>query len=174
MAPDRNGVTTFRIGKRCRASCPLYAGSRAPSQESCEPLRTFTPVRTLAAPYVPFFVTTLPTRLHGCSTRCQLFLAESSTVAVYFPCAFTACLRLRRLPTTPRPYGNGPSVLAQSDVTSFQSQTLPLCDLVSHSQRKNVKKAAECDSSNPEDTANPLQYCELSHGQANLCFYQRN
>ena len=37
-----------------------------------------------------------------------------------------------------------------------------------------MKKAAECDSSNPEDTANPLQYCELSHGQANLCFYQRN
>jgi hypothetical protein len=36
------------------------------------------------------------------------------------------------LPTTPRSYGNGPLVLAQSDSTSFQSQTLDLCDLVSH------------------------------------------
>jgi len=32
--PDHNGVTTFRIGKRRRASWPLYAGSRAPSQPS--------------------------------------------------------------------------------------------------------------------------------------------
>jgi hypothetical protein len=36
------------------------------------------------------------------------------------------------LPTTPRPYGNGPLVLAQSDSTSFQRQTLDLCDFVSH------------------------------------------
>jgi len=34
MAPDHNGVTTFRIGKMRRASWPLYAGSRAPSQQS--------------------------------------------------------------------------------------------------------------------------------------------
>jgi hypothetical protein len=37
IAPDRNGVTTFRIGKRCRASCPLYAGSGAPP----EPANTY-------------------------------------------------------------------------------------------------------------------------------------
>jgi len=32
--PDHNGVTTFRIGKMRRVSWPLYAGSRAPSQQS--------------------------------------------------------------------------------------------------------------------------------------------
>ena len=31
---DPIGVSTFRIGKMRRASCPLYAGSRAPSQQS--------------------------------------------------------------------------------------------------------------------------------------------
>src|SRR5262245_8513803 len=33
IAPDHNGVATFRIGKRRRVSWPLDAGSRAPSQE---------------------------------------------------------------------------------------------------------------------------------------------
>ena len=46
IAPDHNGVATFRIGKICRASCPLYAGSRAPSQLSCKSPLTFTPSRT--------------------------------------------------------------------------------------------------------------------------------
>ena len=46
MTPDRNGVATFRIGTMRRASCPLYAGSRAPSQQSHSSLLTFTPVRT--------------------------------------------------------------------------------------------------------------------------------
>ena len=41
-------------------------------------------------------------------------------------------LETPRLPTTPRPYGNRRSVLAWSDFTSFQRQTLDLCDLVSH------------------------------------------
>src|SRR4030095_9202346 len=34
--------------------------------------------------HVPFCTTTLRPRLHSCSTRHQLFLAEISTVAVYF------------------------------------------------------------------------------------------
>src|SRR6266571_330625 len=32
--PDHNGIVTFRIGKKRRASWPLYAGSRAPSPQS--------------------------------------------------------------------------------------------------------------------------------------------
>src|SRR5262244_674356 len=95
MPPDHNGVATFRIGKRRWASWPLYAGSRAPSQASRSSLLTLTPVRTHTATHVPFCITTLRPRLHRCSTRHQLFLAEISTVAVYFPCAFTTCLRPR-------------------------------------------------------------------------------
>jgi hypothetical protein len=101
MPPDHNGVATFRIGKRRWASWPLYAGSRAPSQASRSSLLTLTPVRTHTATHVPFCITTLPPRLHRCSTRHQLFLAEISTVAVYFPCAFTTCLRPRGYPRRP-------------------------------------------------------------------------
>ena len=101
MPPDHNGVATFRIGKRRWASWPLYAGSRAPSQASRSSLLTLTPVRTHTATHVPFCLTTLPPRLHRCSTRHQLFLAESSTVVVYCPSAFTACLRPRGYPRRP-------------------------------------------------------------------------
>jgi hypothetical protein len=101
MPPDHNGVATFRIGKRRWASWPLYAGSRAPSQASRSSLLTLTPVRTHTATHVPFCITTLRPRLHRCSTRHQLFLAEISTVAVYFPCAFTTCLRPRGYPRRP-------------------------------------------------------------------------
>ena len=101
MIPDHNGVATFRIGKRRWASWPLYAGSRAPSQASRSSLLTLTPVRTHTATHVPFCITTLRPRLHRCSTRHQLFLAEISTVAVYFPCAFTTCLRPRGYPRRP-------------------------------------------------------------------------
>src|SRR5215470_981261 len=101
MAPDHNGVATFRIGKRRWASWPLYAGSRAPSQASRSSLLTLTPVRTHPATHVPFCLTTLRPRLHRCSPRHQLFLAEISTVAVYFPCAFTTCLRPRGYPRRP-------------------------------------------------------------------------
>src|SRR6266852_2180254 len=101
MPPDHNGVATFRIGKGRWASWPLYAGSRAPSQASRSSLLTLTPVRTHTATHVPFGLTTLPPRLHRCSTRHQLFLAEISTVAVYFPCAFTTCLRPRGYPRRP-------------------------------------------------------------------------
>ena len=45
---------------------------------------------------------------------------------------FYSLLETPWLPTTPRPSGNGHLVLAHSDSTSFQSQTLHLCDLVSH------------------------------------------
>src|SRR5262249_55970321 len=48
-----------------------------------------------------FCITTLRPRLHRCSTRHQLFLAEISTVAVYFPCAFTTCLRPHGYPRRP-------------------------------------------------------------------------
>jgi len=96
-----NGVATFRIGKRRWARWPLYAGSRAPSQASRSSLLTLTPVRTPTATHVPFCITTLRPRLHSCSTRHQLFLAEISTVAVYFPCAFTTCLRPRGYPRHP-------------------------------------------------------------------------
>ncbi len=34
IAPDHNGVATFRIGKRRRVSWPLDAGSRAPPQHA--------------------------------------------------------------------------------------------------------------------------------------------
>src|SRR5215813_661883 len=101
MPPDHNGVATFRIGKRRWASWPLYAGSRAPSQESRSSLLTLTPLRTLTATHVHFCITTLRPRLHRCSTPPQLFLAEISTVAVYFPCAFTTCLRPRGYPRRP-------------------------------------------------------------------------
>jgi hypothetical protein len=101
MPPDHDGVATFRIGKRRWASWPLYAGSRAPSQASRSSLLTLTPVRTHTATHVPFCITPLRPRLHSCSTRHQLFLAEISTVAVYFPCAFTTCLRPRGYPRRP-------------------------------------------------------------------------
>src|SRR5712691_4336543 len=101
MPPDHNGVATFRIGKRRWASWPLYAGSRAPSQASRSSLLTLTPVRTHTATHGPFCITTLRPRLHRCSTRHQLFLAEMSTVAVYFPCAFTTRLRPRGYPRRP-------------------------------------------------------------------------
>src|SRR5713226_7028612 len=101
MPPDHNGVATFRIGKGRWASWPLYAGSRAPSQASRSSLLTLTPVRTHTATHVPFCITTLRPSLHSCSTRHQLFLAEISTVAVYFPCAFTTCLRPRGYPRRP-------------------------------------------------------------------------
>src|SRR5215471_436909 len=99
--PDHNGVATFRIGKRRWARWPLYAGSRTPSQASRSSLLTLTPVGTPTATHVPFCITTLRPRLHRCSTRHQLFLAEISTVAVYFPCAFTTCLRPRGHPRRP-------------------------------------------------------------------------
>src|SRR5262249_9228698 len=98
MLPDHNGVAMFRIGKRRGARCPLYAGSRAPSQASRSSPLTLTPVRTHTATHVPFCITTLRPRLHRCSIRHQLFLAEISTVAVYFPCAVTTCLRPRGYP----------------------------------------------------------------------------
>jgi len=101
MPPDHNGVATFRIGKRRWARWPLSAGSRAPSQASRSSLLTLTPVRTHTATHVPFCLTTLRPRLHSCSTRHQLFLVEISTVAVYFPCAFTTCLRPRGYPRRP-------------------------------------------------------------------------
>jgi hypothetical protein len=46
MAPDRNGVATFCIGKMRRVSWPLYAGSRAPSQPNNIRRLTVAPIKT--------------------------------------------------------------------------------------------------------------------------------
>src|SRR5262249_59806330 len=49
--------------------------------------------KDVSATFVPFCITTLQPRLHGCSTHVRLLLAEISVMATYFLCAFTACLR---------------------------------------------------------------------------------
>lgn len=48
--PDGNGVPTFRIGKRHRASWPLDAGSGAPSQPARKHRLTMAPIRTCLPP----------------------------------------------------------------------------------------------------------------------------
>src|SRR5262245_60840536 len=60
------------------------------------------------------------------------FLRRDFDCGCLLSLCFYDLLETPGLPTTPRPYGNGPLVLAQSDSISFQSQTLDLCDLVSH------------------------------------------
>jgi hypothetical protein len=44
------GVSTFRIGKICRASWPLYAGNWAPSQSARKHRLTTVPIRTSPPP----------------------------------------------------------------------------------------------------------------------------
>ncbi len=51
--------------------------------------------KDVSTTFVPFCVTTLQPRLHGCSTRSQLILAWISGVVPYVLFAFTACLRPR-------------------------------------------------------------------------------
>lgn len=57
---------------------------------------------------------------------------------------FYDLLRTPRLLTTPRPYGNRRLVLAWSElfITSFQVETLDLCDLVSHLRLANIRSRA--------------------------------
>src|SRR5439155_27145323 len=75
FTPDRNGVVTFHIGKLCRVSCPLYAGSWAPSQRNRKTLLTFASARTYQPLSSPLCVTTFRSRLHLCSTHYRLPLA---------------------------------------------------------------------------------------------------
>jgi hypothetical protein len=76
LAPDRNGVITFRIGKLHRASGPSLR--REPGTVSAKPLTFANPHcsdKDVSTTFVPFCVTTLPPRLHLHSTRFQFLLA---------------------------------------------------------------------------------------------------
>jgi hypothetical protein len=131
MAPDHNGVATFRIGKICRASCPLYAGSGAPSQPTNTHRLTFAPIRTFQPRSSPLD--------YDASTKASLAFNSIPTFpSIDFGCGYLlsfcvyCLLKTPQLPVTPRQYGNRRSVLAWSEVISFLIQTLDLCDLVSH------------------------------------------
>jgi len=137
MAPDRNGITTFRIGKICRASRPLYAGSGAPSQPANTHRLTIAPIRTSQPRSSPMD--------YDASTKASFAFNSIPTFpSIDFGCGYLlsfciyGLLKTPRLPVTPRPYGNRRSVLAWSELTSFLIQTLDLCDLVSHVLLPNV------------------------------------
>jgi hypothetical protein len=101
------GVSTFRIGKRRRASWPLDAGSRAPPQPGRKPRLTMAPLRTC----------------QDASTKASLTFNSAPTFPhINFRCGCLwsfrvyCLLKTQGLPPAPRQYGNGPSVLAQSDI----------------------------------------------------------
>jgi hypothetical protein len=114
----RTGVAAFHIGKLRRLSCPLYAGSRAPPQQDLERLLTIAPVRTYQPPSSPIS--------YDASTKASLSLNSIPT----FPsidfnrgyllsfCLY-CLLETQWLPTAPRQYGNGLSVLAQPGIISL-------------------------------------------------------
>jgi hypothetical protein len=128
---DRIGVSTCRIGKRRRARWPLGAGSRAPSQQSRSSLLTCAPGRTSQPRASPC----ASRRFHQGFTGVQLGSNFSwHRFRVWLP---TVLLRLRPVEdpgVTPYApvvrkwaFDAGP-VWYHSSVT----QTLDLCDLVSH------------------------------------------
>ena len=85
----------YHVPHRQVASGELASLRREPGTVSAEPLifADHYSGKDVSATFVPFCITTLQPRLHGCSTRVRLLLAEISVVATYFLCAFTACLR---------------------------------------------------------------------------------
>lgn len=141
LMADPIGVSTFRIGKLRWASWPLYAGSRAPAQQGRKPLLTITPTRTCQPLSSP-----LALRRFDQGFTCVQLVPTSPGIDFSCGCLLSFCvyclLETRRLPTTPRQYGDGPSVLAQPGIGSFQTQTLDLCDLVSHLRLANKKRPA--------------------------------
>ena len=88
-------TTGYHGPHRQVASDELASRRREPGTVSAEPLifADHYSGKDVSATFVPFCITTLQPRLHVCSTRVRLLLAEISVVATYFLCAFTACLR---------------------------------------------------------------------------------
>jgi hypothetical protein len=112
---DPIGVATFRIGKVRRASWPLDAGSRAPSQHARSPCWPSLQAGRLSH--------IRPHSHDDASTKASLTFNSTPTVpGIDFGCGslLSCCvyrlLETPPLPATPRPYGNGLSVLAQSEI----------------------------------------------------------
>jgi hypothetical protein len=113
---DALGELASRRRERGTVSAdPLTSADQAPSKTS-QPRSS------------PLCVTTLQSRLHGCLTRFQLFLASISGVVPYCLFAFTACLRPRDDSRRPGCMETGIRCLPSLLFT----QTLDLCDFVSH------------------------------------------
>ena len=148
LRADPIGVSTFRIDKMRWASWPLYAGSRAPSQQANKHLLTITPTRTCQPLSSP-----LALRCFDQGFTCVQLVPTSPGMDFSCGCLLSFCfyclLETRRLPTTPRQYGDGPSVLAQPGIGSFQTQALDSCDLVSHLLLANKNGSARKQSISP-------------------------
>src|SRR5205814_9504151 len=85
----------YHVPHRSVASDELASLRREPAAGSAETLISADHYSgtDVSATFVTFCITSLQPRLHWCSTRVRLLLAEISVVATYFLCAFTACLR---------------------------------------------------------------------------------
>jgi hypothetical protein len=83
----------YHVSHRQDTSGELASLRRELGTLSAGPLRPAArcSIKDVSPPCVPFGMTTLQARLHGCSTQSRLFLAEISGGVPSFLCAFTAC-----------------------------------------------------------------------------------
>ena len=134
LLDDSRPQRGFHVPHRQEASGELASLRREPGTVSAEPLTSadLHSSKDVSATFVPFMH-------YDASTKAsRLFNSTPTFPGIDFGCGclLSFCvyglLETPRLPATPRPYGNRRSVLAQSGLTSFQIQTLDLCDLVSH------------------------------------------
>jgi len=82
--PHRQDVSG-ELASRRRERGTVSAGPQTPADLGSS--------KDISTTFIPLCVTTLRSRLHGCSTRFQLSLVSISGVVLYGLFAFTACLR---------------------------------------------------------------------------------